>query len=260
MSVSNADRRTAIYKIDHQSKLPLYEQISQNLREMILNGSLESGGTLPPEWELADIYCVSRMTVRRAIDDLVRQNWLNRRQGVGTFVSKPMIASIAPSKLSFTEEMLAVGLKPSSRLIGNQVIPAAVRIANRLNISAGEPVIELIRLRLADGTPILIETAYLPGARFPDLQSDPNLVNGSLYECLYRRFGVTITRMDQTLKPVLLTENQARLLQAQTGSPSILSEIVAYNSDGEVVEFSSSVSSSDHSEFYFSYERSELRG
>jgi GntR family transcriptional regulator len=256
----NQNRYASLYKIDHQSKLPLYEQISQNLREVILGGSLESGETLPPEWELAGLYGVSRMTVRRAIDDLVRQNWLNRRQGVGTFISKPMIASIAPSKLSFTEEMLAAGLKPSSRLLGAQVIPVNTRIANRLNLAPGALVIEITRLRLADGIPILIETAYLPSNRFPGLHQDSSLESGSLYECLYRRYGVTISRMDQTLKPVLLTESQARLLQAQPGAPSILSDIVAYSNDGEAVEFSSSVSSSDHSEFYFSFERSEIRG
>jgi GntR family transcriptional regulator len=260
MSVLSNDQRTSLYRIDHQSKLPLYEQISQNLREIILNGYLESGEALPSEWELSELYRVSRMTVRRAIDDLVRQNWLNRRQGVGTFISKPMIASIAPSKLSFTEEMLAIGLKPSSRLLNNQVIPAASRIASLLRLAPGEPVIELTRLRLADDIPILIETAYLPCIRFPDLQNDASLETGSLYECLHRRYGVIITRMDQTLKPVLLTESQASFLLAQPGAPSILSEIVAYSSDGEVVEFSSSVSSSDHSEFYFSFERSEIRG
>jgi GntR family transcriptional regulator len=121
-------------------------------------------------------------------------------------------------------------------------------------------VIEITRLRLADGIPILIETAYLPSNRFPDLQNDSGLETGSLYECLHRRYGVAMSRMDQTLKPVLLTESQARLLLAQSGAPSILSEIVAYSSDGEVVEYSSSVSSSDHSEFYFSFERSEIRG
>jgi GntR family transcriptional regulator len=260
MSALFPDRRASIYKIDHQSKLPLYEQISHNLREIILGGSLESGETLPPEWELAELYGVSRMTVRRAIDDLVRQNWLNRRQGVGTFIGKPMIASIAPSKLSFTEEMLAAGLKPSSRLLGNHVIPANPRIANRLDLAPGEPVVEMTRLRLADGIPILIETACLPSKRFPGLQSDSGLETGSLYECLFHRYGVTISRMDQTLKPVLLTESQAHLLQAQPGAPSILSEIVAYNSDGEAVEYSNSVSSSDHSEFYFSFERSEKKG
>jgi GntR family transcriptional regulator len=260
VSVLSHDRRESRYRIDHQSKLPLYEQIAQNLREIILNGSLESGETLPAEAVLAELYGVSRMTVRHAVDDLVRQNWLNRRHGVGTFVGKPVIASIAPSKLSFTEEMAAAGLKPSSQLLRIQVLLASNRIARRLNLAPGEPVVEITRLRLADGIPILIETANLPEGRFPDLQTDSSLETGSLYDCLYRRYGVTIARMDQTLKPVLLTESQAQLLRAQPGAPSILSEIVAFSSAGETVEFSSSVSSSDHSEFYFSFERSEVRG
>ena len=82
-----------------------------------MSNQLQPGDTVPPEWELAELYGVSRLTVRRALDDLVRQDWLNRRQGVGTFVSRPAVTAISPSQLSFTQEMLAIGRRPSSRLL-----------------------------------------------------------------------------------------------------------------------------------------------
>ena len=260
MVASEASRRVESFKIDPHSKLPLYEQIAHNLREMILSGVLEGGETLPPEWELAELYGVSRMTVRRAIDDLARQNWLNRRHGVGTFVSKPTVASIAPGKLSFTEQMRAIGRKPSSQLIRIRLAPASARVATNLALPEGEMVIEITRLRLADNIPILFETACLPSKRFPELQKETCLEVGSLYECLQRRYGVTISRMEQTLKPVLLSTEQAMLLAEQSGAPSILSEIIAYSSEGEAVEYSWSFSNSDHSEFYFSFQRSESGG
>jgi GntR family transcriptional regulator len=243
------------FKVDRQSKLPLYDQIDRNLRSLIIDGSLKPGETVPSEWDLADIYGVSRMTVRHALDELVRQNWLCKRQGVGTFVTKPKVASIAQSKMSFTQQMLAIGRQPSSRLIRNQVAKASPEIARFLLLKEGDPVIELTRVRLADDIPILYETSYLSGQNFPDLLSIAGLVEGSLYGYLSKHFGVNITRMDQTLKPVLLTEEQAQHLGAQAGSPSIQSDIIAFSSQGETVEYSWSVSNGEKSEFYFSFSR-----
>jgi len=244
-----------IFKVDRQSKLPLYDQIERNLRCLIIDGSLKPGETVPSEWDLADKYGVSRMTVRHALDELVRQNWLSKRQGVGTFVTKPTVASIAQSKMSFTQQMLAIGRQPSSHLIRNQVAQASPEIARYLLLKEGDPVIELTRVRLADDIPILYETSYLSGQNFPDLLSIAGLVEGSLYGYLSKHFGVNITRMDQTLKPVLLTEEQAHHLGAQAGSPSIQSDIIAFSSQGETVEYSWSVSNGEKSEFYFSFSR-----
>ncbi len=92
-----------IFKIDHQSRLPLYDQIERNLRDLIINGKLNPGEMVPSEWELVELYSVSRLTVRKALDELVHQNWLERKHGVGTFVRQPTTASISASKLSFTE-------------------------------------------------------------------------------------------------------------------------------------------------------------
>jgi GntR family transcriptional regulator len=251
-------RPAGLFKIDHRSKLPRYEQIARNLRELILNGDLRTGEAVPSEWELADLYGVSRLTVRRAIDDLARQNWLNRRHGVGTFVSKPLVASIAPSKLSFTEQMRAIGRTPGSRLVCSQTEPASPRVALSLGIPEGEPAIKITRVRLADEIPILLETSYLHRQRFPELAGATSLEGGSLYEHLRVHYGVVISRMDQTLQPVLLREAQAGWLADEPGAPSILSKIVAYNSDGEPIEYSESFSSSNHSEFYFSFQRGEV--
>jgi GntR family transcriptional regulator len=244
-----------IFKVDRQSKLPLYDQIERNLRSLIIDGSLKPGETMPSEWDLSDIYGVSRMTVRHALDELVRQNWLSKRQGVGTFVAKPTVASIAPSKLSFTQQMLAIGRQPSSRLIHNQVTEASPEISRYLQLKEGDPIVELTRVRLADNIPILLETSNLSDQNFPGLLSIPGLVEGSLYHCLSIHFGVDVTHIDQTLKPVLLTEEQAQPLGAQAGSPSIQSESLVYSSQGKIVEYSWSVANGENSEFNFSFRR-----
>src|SRR5512134_2581373 len=128
------DNRKELFRIDSESRLPLYDQIERNLRDLIINGRLQPGQMMPPEWDLSSLYGVSRLTVRRALEALVRQNSLERKHGVGTFVRQPTIASIADSKLSFTEQMRAIGRKPGSRLIEQRVVPATAKIARAIHI------------------------------------------------------------------------------------------------------------------------------
>jgi GntR family transcriptional regulator len=246
-----------VFKIDPHSKLPLYDQIERNLRDLIINGKLNPGEVVPSEWELVELYGVSRLTVRRALDELVRQNWLERKHGVGTFVRQPVTASISASKLSFTEQMRAIGRRPGSRLINQRTVPATAKIARFLRIEEGEAIIEITRVRLADDEPILLETSCLSLERFPSLQNFSWSENESLYHILSDEFGVNVTGLDHTLKPVLLTETEAHYLQAKAGTPAILSEIVAFTKNGSPVEYVWSVSNGDKSEFYFHFQRIE---
>lgn len=245
-----------LIKIDRQAKVPLYHQISQNLRELILGGQLQPGEAVPSEWELSDLYGVSRLTVRRALGELAREGWLTRRHGVGTFVTNPTMARIAPGKLGFTQKMRQIGRTPSSRLVSIKVIPAADEVATHLGLEAGAAVTELVRVRLADGEPIMLETAYLSQARFPDL-TEANLGTGSLYEFLSNRYQVTVVAVDQTLAPILLTTQEAQLLDAEPGSPALLSEVVAFTADDTAIEYSWSVTRSDKCKFYFRFREGE---
>lgn len=245
-----------LFRIDPKSKLPLYVKIEVNLRDLIIDEQFAVGEVLPSEPELANLYGVSRLTVRHALEELVRQSWLSRRQGVGTFVTHPSIAAIVPAKLSFTEQMLAIGRIPSSQLISNRTVPVNARIATFLQLHEGDPVIEITRLRCADDVPILLETAYLSEARFPELEGEQShLETGSLYAYLKTRFDVSITGMDQTLKPVALNAEQAFLLEMQPGIPAIASEAVSFSGDGKPVEYSWSVASGEKSEFYFRFRK-----
>ncbi|MEO8356625.1 MAG: GntR family transcriptional regulator [Chloroflexota bacterium] len=246
-----------LFKIDHKSKLPLYDQIERSLRNLIVDGHLKPGEAMPGEWDLAEFYGVSRLTVRRALDELVRQNWLEKKHGVGTFVRQPTMASIAAGRLSFTEQMRAIGREPGSRLIGQNVVSATDKIARALRISEGDPILEITRVRLADDIPILLETACLSTGRFPTLESHDWSQDESLYKVLKDEYQISISSMDHTIKPVALTETEARYLKARAGTPAILSQIVAYTPAGEPVEYAWSVSNGDKSEFYFHFQRTE---
>jgi GntR family transcriptional regulator len=249
--------KTNLFKIDLKSKLPLYDQIERNLRNLIVNGHLKPGEAMPGEWDLADLYGVSRLTVRRALDELVRQNWLEKKHGVGTFVRQPTMATIAASKLSFTEQMRVIGREPSSKFISQRVIAATEKIARALKIQEGDPIIEIVRIRLADNVPILLETACLSTVRFPTLESHDWSQDESLYKVLSDEYEINISAMDHTIKPVAITETEARYLKAQAGIPALLSQIIAYTPGGAPVEYAWSVAHGDKSEFYFHFQRTE---
>lgn len=246
-----------LFKINRLDKAPLYDLIEQNLRELILRGQLNVGESVPSEWELANLYGVSRLTVRNALDNLTRQGWLIRRHGVGTFVSHPNTTEITPSKLSFTEQMRAIGRKPSSHLISLGVKTADSEVVNKLKLDPGEPVVEIVRLRLADGEPILLEKSYLSQKRFPGLENATELTNSSLYDWLAIHYQTSVAMMDQTLEPVLLNPSQAQQLETQPGAPAIMSKVLAYTNDSEPIEYTWSVTRGDQCRFYFSFRRGE---
>jgi GntR family transcriptional regulator len=249
-----------LFRINHQSKSPLYNLIEENFHELISSEKLKTGDAIPSEWELSELFNVSRLTVRHALGNLVRQGWLNRRQGVGTFVAKSPLTRLAPSRLSFTEQMRAVGRVPSSRQFYIRVIPATLEVASHLKIAEGDPVIEIRRLRLADGEPIMLETTYLSQARFPGINSLSDFSNTSLYEYLSSQYQINVAATDQTLTPVLLSESEAKDLDSRPRTPAIFSEIEAFTGEGVPIEYSRSITPGDKSKFYFRFRRGENAG
>lgn len=246
-----------LFKLNRNSKLPLYELIEQNFRELIASTQLKPGDAIPSEWDLSDLYGVSRLTVRRALEDLARQGWLNRRHGVGTFVANPTVTRITTTRLSFSDQMLAIGRTPGSRQVSLRVTPAQSEIAKALGVAAGEALIELTRVRLADGEPILLEISYLSQARFPGLEN-ANLADESLYQYLATHYHTSVVGLDHTLQPVLLNDEEAQLLDAEPGSPAVLSELVGYDADGAPVEYCWSVTRGDKCKFYLRFRRGQI--
>jgi GntR family transcriptional regulator len=246
-----------LFYIDRQSKTPLYHQIIENLRALIQSGQLTAGEMIPSEWELSDIYGVSRLTVRRAVDDLVRDGLLTRKHGVGTFVAHTTIAQIYPSELSFTRNMEQINCTPSSRVVSLKTLPAPTEVARHLDLEVGEEVFELVRIRLADGQPLMLETTYLSADRFPDLpQAD--LATGSLYRFLSEHYRVDITALDQVLEPIILTEREAALLEIESGEPAILSEMVGMTADGSPIEYTTSLTCRGRGRFHFHFREGDV--
>ena len=209
------------------------EQIRQQVVGLIQE--LGVGEAIPSERKLAIDLGVSRLTLRAALDELVRDGYLVRRHGSGTFVSEPKIAQQL-TLTSFSEDMRRRGMIPGSRTIELKEIHAGPAIGRVLNVSPAAKVLLIRRLRLADGESMAIETLHLPAAIAPGI-TRADLEDASVYELLEERYGVVIAHGVQTIEPTVTSEEESELLGVPLHSPAFLFERTSRTVDGETVEF-----------------------
>jgi GntR family transcriptional regulator len=212
----------------------------------------EPHAVLPTERDLADRYAVSRMTVRRAIRELVDEGLLYAVSGQGTFVSDPRISKRL-ELMSFSEEIRSRGLEPGSRIIDARETEAGEHVAEQLEIPPGNPVYEIVRVRLADELPMCLEWAYLPQRLFPELLEHD--LSASLYEVLRLRYRVQISQAEQNLKAVSLSKIEADLLAVSARSPALRVARVLVDRRGRLIEYSVSLYRGDRYDFSLSVRR-----
>lgn len=210
-------------------------------RDLVLDliEQLAVGDAIPSERQLSADFGVSRLTVRAALDDLVREGYLVRRHGSGTFVSEPKIAQEL-TMTSFTDDMQRRGLRPESRTLDLRVVPAGARLGRLLHVSPSEPVLVAERLRLADGESMAIETLHIKAGHVPGL-SAADLQESSFYELLRERYGIVVVGGEQTIEPTVTDEDESRALGVPLHSPAFRFERVTHAGSGEIVEFVESI-------------------
>ena len=201
--------------------------------------ALGIGEAIPSERQLTADLGVSRLTVRAALDELVRDGYLVRRRGSGTFVSEPKIAQEL-TMTSFTEDMQRRGMSPASRTLELKIVPAGAQLGRLLHVSPSEPVMVAKRLRLADHETMAIETLHVRESLVPDLTA-ADLQEHSFYELLRKRYVTTIAGGVQTIEPTVTDEEESEALGVPLHSPAFLFERVSRDSSGAVVEFVRSV-------------------
>jgi GntR family transcriptional regulator len=208
-------------------------------RVLDLIESLVVGQAIPSERLLTQEFGVSRLTVRAAIDELVRDGYLDRRHGSGTYVTEPKIAQ--PLTLtSFSEEMRRRGMVPGSRTLELTVTSAGARLARRLQVSPEEPLVRVKRLRLADAEPMAMEVLHIPEALVPGL-TKADLENRSFYELLAERYEIVIGSGTQTIEPTVTNEEESEVLGVPLHTPAFLFERTTVSESGRIVEFVRSI-------------------
>ncbi|MBV8743090.1 MAG: GntR family transcriptional regulator [Sinobacteraceae bacterium] len=220
--------------LDEASSQPLYQQLQRALREASEKHLLGPDDALPAERDLAVEFAVSRITVRKAIDGLVSEGLLVRRQGSGTFVLARVEKNF--SKLtSFSEDMRARGRTPRSVWLQRSAGTVTPEESLTLRSSPGTPVFRFHRIRFANDAPMSLEYATILASCLPGLES----VESSLYEAL-EHAGNRPVRALQRLRAVLLSGEQAKLLQAKERDAGLLVERLGFLKDGSAAEFTQS--------------------
>lgn len=221
--------------IQRNGQTPIYEQIYQKLLEQIQNEEFDSGATFPSERELAERFGVSRMTVRQALTTLKQEGFIYHERGIGAFVSKRKLDVHTRNLVGFTEEMVERGLVPSSRLLLAKLEKANEETAGFLGIETGDEVFHLQRLRLADGSPMAFEDAYLPADRYPNLDKF-SLENVSLYEILKSEFGVRLSHATEVLEAMAVSKKIGEALSIKENSPVLMVHRVVFSDANLAVE------------------------
>ena len=151
---------------DPESAIPLYFQIEQDLASLIARGTLAPGSQLPSEEELVRRYNVSRTTVRKAVQELERLGLIEIRRGRGTFVRPEKLSQEFTELTGFVEDMVALGLQPSARVLGTAPTAADESVARQLRVPIGTEVMQIRRLRMADGVAMSLDETAMPADGF----------------------------------------------------------------------------------------------
>jgi GntR family transcriptional regulator len=225
------------------SMAPRYYRLKQILRNRVTSGEWQPGAIIPSERELSETYDVSRMTARQAVTELVNEGIFYREQGRGTFVTRPVNGKIRlplHRLTGFTEDILARGQRPSTKIITARIVEAEAEVADRMQIAVGEPIVLLQRLRLADDHPLAIETSQLHFKGCERLLDD-DVEHQSLYKLLETKYHLALVSADQELEAGIVSPEEAELLQLAPGSAVLYIRRSTYNDRNDVIEYAVSV-------------------
>lgn len=233
-AIPTASLSDAFRPLGQDRQTPLYRQVQGAIRDAIASRVLKPEDALPPERELAELFKVSRITVRKAISGLVNEGVLDTHHGSGNFVRSKVEKNFA-QLTSFTEEMASRGMTASSRWIGRSEGKVRPEEALTMTASPGTPVYRFNRLRMADDSPMSIENTTILAECLPSIDS----VKHSLYAAL-NETGNRPVRALQRLSALILNEEQAGMLGAKAGDAGLLVERVGFNQVGLAIEYSQS--------------------
>jgi len=233
---------------------PKYHRVKAEMLARIADGIWSPGMAISPELDLCEEFGVSRITVRRAIGDLIHDGKLQAVQGKGTFVTRPKLQERFVQRASgFYEDMERRGIQPQTVILRQDTIPAPADVASWLGRPAGERVHIVVRTRAVQDETILVSTTYIPEMLCPDLMRH-DLAAGSLYRLLRQDYGLKIARGERNLEAVAAGFWEARILDVPLASPLLRLDSVAYRADGQAFEYSQALHRGDRAriavEFY----------
>lgn len=225
--------------LDENAPMTLYYQLKEILVSKIKNNTWAVDSKIPTERQLCDMYKVSRITVRKALEEMEREGYLYRKQGKGTFVTAPRIEQRLSKFYSFSEEIKKMGYAPSAQILDFSVISADESLAEHLKIEKGSMLYSIKRLRLANNDPFALETSYIPYDLCPDLKADEISLKG-LYNSIRSKYGIIPDEATETFEAILISKEDALHFHLKKNSPGLYLERIT-TADGRIVEYCNSI-------------------
>jgi GntR family transcriptional regulator len=234
--------------VDKNSSVPLYLQIQNLIVDAIRTGEYQPGTQIPSELEISSRYEISRMTARKALDNLVTKGMLYRRRGKGTYVAENVVSYGLSTMLSFSRTLRARGYDVVTKLLQMDVIPASQEVMDNLQLNLNREVIVIRRLRLIEGAPAAIHTAFLEHRVFAPILSY-DLSKESLLDAIQEISGAQVGYTKDTVQADLASVEEAKLLQVEPGSATLRVEGVAFTENGHPTRYSRAVFRGDMFKF-----------
>jgi GntR family transcriptional regulator len=239
--------------IDRGSHQKLYRQLLDIIKGKIEGGEWSVGSQIPTEEELCKTYDVSKATVRSAILELVRQGYLTRQQGKGTFINKNTVSEGITMQTSLKELMFEEEHDFNTKVIAQTVMMPIDDLDIRLDISPDKHVIYIKRLYLIEDEAILVQETYIPYHICPLLLED-NIENNSLFDILEKKYGIKITKAKNYIDITFLNLNESMLLGLNEGAIALLLQQYFYSGD-TLIMYTRSVKRIDRINFHMEFER-----
>jgi GntR family transcriptional regulator len=233
-------------RLDQMSGIPLYVQVREKLRSEL--GQMEPGEPIPTEAELEKKFRVSRITVRRALEDLVAEGLLVRQQGRGTFVQRPKLTHELGLITSWTDQLRRLGFSPKTSHRKVQLEIPLAHVAEALCLPGGEQVIRLQRVRLASREPISYMINYLPTRLLPGF-AERKFQQESLYEVLDQEYGLVPAVAVDTVGTRPASEEEMDALRIDRNAPVLSVRRVSYLADGTPLELTIVASRGDRYQY-----------
>ena len=213
-----------------------YEEVRDEIVSLMASERLARGDRLPTERQLVEVLNVSRPTLRQALDLLVRDGLVERRQGSGTFVAEPRVLIDLRVLASLTRAIIASGMTPGAKVLKSDVIPASRELATRFAVPLQTSLQHFERLRYADGRIVAFERSWFPASIAPKLSAH-DLEHRSIYDVLEHEYGIRLMRAEQEFDASIADEEIAGLIGCETGAAVIVVHRLSYDFDNRPVEY-----------------------
>lgn len=221
-------------KLQQDSSTPLYKQLKEEIKASIENGTLSYGDKIETEIKMSETYNISRVTVRKAVEDLVREGYLTKMQGKGTFVNKPKIQRKIGYLMSFSESCEAMGIKPFSRVIKREILEPTEEMIQEMGLKPGEKVLYINRLRGSSRTPYASENNYYPYPKYAFLMDEK--LDQSLYKLLEEKADIQVSSSKGSYLEVVKASGElAKILRVHSSDPLFFIYSRIYDQHGELV-------------------------